>query len=276
MSGDELIRWQSPNPENGGKSAPRRIDGRAPSALERMTIRAMSGWLEPHPCIGARLLGTNQTFYACTPGEMQHIDSSLKFLQCLDRYFSETDQSDPIVKSLLVFFPDTIESEQAFFDKFWAFVQNTHDLDFLTHEWDQTVASDTSDPNFELSFRGRAVFPTTFHPHSPRSARRFMYPGWAHNLSSQFGALRTAGSFEDWQRKIRRADAAADPSGVANPLLADSGTASAAAQLAQLEADSYPFIKREPSDREQVKDALLARAHAEGAKDVVDYLNELP
>jgi FPC/CPF motif-containing protein YcgG len=240
-----------------------------------MIVRPLAEWLGTHPCIGARILGHSKTFYTCIPGELTTISSALKFLECLDGYFSLTDQNDPIEKSLLVLFHDPIASPHDFFTKFWSFAQVAHDIDSLTHQWDPTVSSDTSDNNFELSFRGRGVFPTTFHPFHERTARRFMYPGWAHNQSSQFRSLRETNQFETWQKKIRQADASTDPSGTHNPLLADTGTVSAATQITQYQTSEYPFVSRNPSDREQVLIGLKARAIHENAKHVSEYLEAL-
>ncbi len=240
-----------------------------------MVLRPLAGWLGAHPCIGARKIGLSRTFYSCIPGELTKISSALVFLKTLDEYFTASDPGDPIEKSLLVLFHDPITTPEDFFNKFWSFAQTAHDLDSLTHEWDSTVSNKISDDTFELSFRGRAVFPTTFHPCHNRTARRFMYPGWAHNLSSQFQALRDSNQFEKWKRSIRQADASTDPSGIHNPFLADTGTISAATQITQFEASDYPFISRMPADREQILASLKARAIRESASEVIEYVSSL-
>jgi FPC/CPF motif-containing protein YcgG len=240
-----------------------------------MVLRPLAGWLGAHPCIGARKLGLSKTFYSCMPGELTKISSALIFLQCLDEYFAMTDDGDPIEKSLIVFFHDPIATSKDFFEKFWLFAQVAHDLDCLTHQWDPTVSSDISDNGFELSFRGRAVFPTTFHPCHERTSRRFMYPGWAHNQSAQFQVLRDTNQFEKWQRSIRQADASTDPSGKHNPLLADTGVVSAAVQITQYQSSEVPFVSRRATDREQVIINLKARAIHEHSEEVLEYLTNL-
>lgn len=275
MSGENLIVWQSKTVGGVLKYTPRKIDGKAPSSLENVILKPLAAWLESHPCIGARQLGSEKTFYSCLPGDMSEISASLNLLHCLDRYFDETDGSDPVFKSLLCVFREPISTQEEFFQKFWAFAQMTHDLDFLTHGWQEGVGQHVNDENFELCFRGRAVFPATFHPAHPRPARRFGYPGWAHNQSSQFDILRETGQFEDWQRKIRKADSRLEPSGTHNPLLSEKGEQSAAAQMAQLKADAYPFLVRRTEDRRELIANLRARAHAQMAQDVLDYIEQV-
>lgn len=275
MSDVKLIKWQLPLSGDTTKATPRRLGGKAPTRLEQMILRPLAGWLGAHPCIGARKLGLSRTFYSCIPGDLTKVSSAFAFLRCLDEYFEETDKGDPIEKSLLVLFHDPISTPEDFFNKFWSFAQLAHDLDSLAYSWDGSVSSNIDDDTFELSFRGRAVFPTTFHPCHNRVARRFMYPGWAHNLSAQFQALRDADQFEKWKTSIRTADASSDPSGEPNPLLADTGTASAATQITQHESEVYPFVVRNGNDREQVISGLRSRAIAEKSKDVLEYLDGL-
>lgn len=274
MSSTQLIKWQI-GTGDPAKANARRTDGKAPSRLEQMVLRPLAEWLGAHPCIGARKIGHTRTFYSCIPGELTTISSALIFLQCLDEYFALTDSGDPIEKSLLVLFHDPIASPHEFFKKFWSFAQTAHDIDSLTHQWDPLVSSDIADDSFELSFRARAVFPTTFHPCHERTARRLMYPGWAHNQSSQFRALREIEQFEKWQKSIRQADASTDPSGTHNPLLADTGTVSAATQITQYQASEYPFVARIAEDREQLIIGLKARAIQENATEVLEYLEGL-
>jgi FPC/CPF motif-containing protein YcgG len=207
---------------------------------------------------------------------MRTVETALKLLEDIEQYYSLSDTADSVLKSFLCIFTEKIRSPEHFSDLFWAFMQTVHDIDSLTHAYDPSVSSDPSLPNFELSFRGRAAFPTSLHSASPRLARQYAHPGWALNQSAQFNSLRTQGLFEDWQRKIRNVDSKFDPSGLPNPLLVDHGAGPAGAQLGGVRMDRYPFVARRIDDRPMVVSGLIARAIAEEAPiAVIDHLRTL-
>jgi FPC/CPF motif-containing protein YcgG len=258
-----VIGWQGPSPT--GRFSPRRSDGKSLLRIEKVVGDCLAAFLSTHSCIGARELGASHGFFFSVYPDMTSVESAALMIQDLDTYFQQTDVGEQIVKSLICVFTEPCFSEKEFADKFWAFAQVLHDVDSLTHDWDQSVSSDTENPAFELSLRGRAIFPATLHNNHSRPMRRFMYPAWAMNQSSQFEALRRTGDFDDWQRKIRKADSRIDPSGAPNPLLADHGTASAAAQLGQMALVSYPLQCRSARDRSQTATRLLRTAILEGA-----------
>jgi FPC/CPF motif-containing protein YcgG len=233
--------------------------------------------MSSHPCIGARSLAADKRmFYYAVYPDMRTVESAVLLLDDIEQYYELTDGGDPILKSLLCIFTEDVENSQHFASLFWAFLQTVHDVDSLTHEYDPTVSSDPSAPTFELSFRGRAAFPTTLNPAGRRDARKYAYPGWALNQSAQFNELRAQGAFEDWQRKIRALDAKFDRSEVSNPLLVDHGQGSPGAQLGGVRMDNYPFVARTVEDRPQVANALVAKAVSEGASpDIIERLSAL-
>lgn len=266
-----LLRWKGPSP--AGKFSPERVDSAQLLQIERFMGTFLRGFMNGHPCIGARTLAANYEFYYAVYPDMRTVDTARKLLEDIDQYYRLSDDLDEIVKSMLCVFTEEVRSPEHFANMFWDFMQVTHDLDSLTHQYDQSVSSNPAESSFELSFRGRAAFPTTLHGNSPRSARKFAYAGWALNQSSQFNALRKAGKFEDWKRKIRTADKGFDPSGQSNPLLVDHGEASPVAQLGGAELPSYNFKARSTEDRAVVANNLLARAISESAgDDTLEYL----
>lgn len=259
-----LITWQGPSAS--GRYSAKRLDRSALISIERFIGSCLSGFMDSHPCIGARLLGSDKSFYYSVYKDMYSIESACYLLDDIKAYYAKSDNIN-IVKTMLCIFTDPINSKEDFSTRFWKFMQLVVDIDSLQHPYDSTISSDPADQNFELSFCGRAAFPTTIHPAHDRTARRFAYPGWALNQSSQFGALRADGSFEDWQRKIRAADAAIDPSGQPNPLLVDHGDGSAASQLGQVVLPEYPFQYGGRDNVNQTRERLIQKAIIENASE---------
>jgi FPC/CPF motif-containing protein YcgG len=245
------------------RAKPAKLRGGRILQIEKFVGSTLEGFLSSHPCIGARHLASDSSFFYAVYGKMVSMETSFQFLLDIDQYFTLTDDGDKVRKSMLCIFLDPISSQQDFSSKFWQFAQTTHDLDSLTHQYAADVSSDPDHIDFEISFRSRAIFPTTLHPAHERAARRYQYPGWALNQTSQFNELRSQGQFEVWQRKIRAADSSLDESGVPNPLLADTGTGSAANQIAALEEGRYPFSLSTQANRKFTLSKLKDKAKDE-------------
>lgn len=243
------------------------------TSFERHVGGLIHAFTSGHPCIGARQLGPKGRLYFALYPSMSGVASAMAFLRDLDDYFKVTDSGDPIFKSFVAIFWEPIPSASDFAAKFWEFAQLLNRIDALTSEYDPSISADPTDPTFELSLKGRAIFPATLHPAHPRPARCFTYPAWAMNQSAQFGRLREDGIFETWQKKIRAADIALDPSGMPNPLLADHGDASAAAQLGQMPLKNYPFQAYQNISRQENLNSLLAQARSEGCDSAI--INDL-
>jgi len=264
----------------------------APTALENWVGQGLLGFMRRHVCIGAKALAglSDDADRAVDPEnppapsglhfsvypDMGSVASAVMVLTDLEDYYAHSDRLDPVKKTLALVFPSELVASQAeFAPRYWRFAQILSDLSCLTHPWDSAASPDPAAPTFELSLAGRAVFTTTLHPASPRIARRFMYPTWVMNQTRQFDALRAAGQFSRWQDQIRAADAAVDPSGVANPVLTDHGQASAAGQLAGSSVEGLTFsAPAGASDAHARGLAALEQAHREGApRSVLDTIS---
>jgi len=119
-------------------------------------------------------------------------------------------------------------NELAFERDLWKTLQVLHDLDAPHHRWDPTVSDDPGDPRFSFSFAGTAFFVIGLHAASSRAARRFAWPTLIFNSHRQFETLRQSGEYTRFQRVIRAGEEQLQ--GAANPMLADFGTRSEAAQ----------------------------------------------
>ena len=85
------------------------------------------------------------------------------------------------------------------------------------------------------------------HPNASRPARRFRYPTLVFNSHEQFERLRQDGRFEKMKQIIRARDEAL--AGSVNPMLADFGSGSEAAQYSGREVGpdwKCPFTPQEP------------------------------
>lgn len=258
------------------------LDGGRASPFEVWTGQKLLGFMQGHPCIGARSLagkaedtrdaaGSGRAPYEgllfSSYADMSSVASAIAFIDDLENYYRVSDSIDAVLKTFVAVFPRVdISGQTEFAEHYWAFAQLLCDVSSLTHGWDANASSDPLDDSFELSLAGRAVFTTTLNPHSNRIARRFHYPAWVMNQTRQFDALREAGDFDRWKASIRAKDAAIDPSGQPNPILDDHGAASSAPQLAGSALDPCPLVV--PKSMQEVRAAgerLLRRSQQEGA-----------
>ena len=67
---------------------------------------------------------------------------------------------------------------------------------WLSQRPDPSVSSNPAEPDFSLSFGGRAFFVVGLHPNASRPARRFPRPSLVFNLHKQFEWLRNSGVYE--------------------------------------------------------------------------------
>lgn len=260
------------------KGNPRPIDKRKPRPLERLLAKTIKGFSEGHPCIGAKRAMANQKTYMSVIPDMTTVESAITLLADFATYCSLTDHGDDVVKTLIVVATGThVVSQEDYANKHWEFAQLLHDLDGLLCHYDDTVSMDPVSDSFEFSLNSRAVFTTTLNPHSPRVSRRFPYPAWVMNQTSQFNALREAGEFSKWQDKIRKVDAELDPSGTHNLILSDSGYASAFDQLAGSKPSNVGFEPRYTSqERRWALEDVKSRAIMEYAPgEVMDWLDNV-
>ncbi len=142
--------------------------------------------------------------------------------------------------------------EAAFEETLWRTLQQLHDLDAPHHRWDPAVGSDPGDPRFAFSFAGVAFFVVGLHAASSRVARRFAWPTLVFNPHRQFQALKDSGRYRRLQRAIRRAEEQLQ--GDTNPMLADYGSRSEAAQYSGRRVDGNWSCPFHPHDRDSTPD----------------------
>jgi uncharacterized protein len=140
--------------------------------------------------------------------------------------------------------------ESAFERLLWETLQQLHDLDAPHHAWDPTVSADPASADFSFSFGGTAFFVIGLHAASSRAARRFAWPTLVFNPHRQFEELRQAGRYRRFQEVIRHAEAGLQ--GDINPMLAEHGTRSEAAQYSGRRVEDgwrCPFHSRSAHDK---------------------------
>lgn len=253
------------------------VSGGRVSLLEKNIGESFGHFCKGHVCIGAKRALAEHRVYFGLYDQMEGVSTALSVLKDLDQYFALTDHDpDPfrqeVLKTCALIFTGFVGDQDSFAARFWSFAQLLHDVDQLSHPWDSEVDSDPSSPHFEFCLRSRAIFTTTLNPANPRFARKFGYPAWVMNQTSQFNALRAMPSgqhteFDSWQRKIRAADTSLDPSGTHNLILTNHGQASAATQLAGSTFPGLDFKVRESAERSTIREALAEQAKREGAGD---------
>jgi FPC/CPF motif-containing protein YcgG len=134
--------------------------------------------------------------------------------------------------------------EAAFEVQMWARLQALADRDAARGApVDPEISEHPASPWFALSLGGHGYFIVGLHPAASRPARRFASPVLVFNLQAQFAALRRDGLYDKMRAAIMARDTAL--AGAPNPMLADFGDASAAAQFSgrPVDADWFcPFL----------------------------------
>jgi Uncharacterized conserved protein len=147
--------------------------------------------------------------------------------------------------SLAVLFGGPAPRDEATFEaQMWARLQALADRDAARGApVDPEVSEHPASPWFALSLGGHGYFIVGLHPAASRPARRFDQPALVFNLQAQFAALRRDGLYDKMRSAIMARDTAL--AGTPNPMLADFGDASAAAQFSGREVDGdwfCPFL----------------------------------
>jgi FPC/CPF motif-containing protein YcgG len=128
-------------------------------------------------------------------------------------------------------------TESEFEAALWNRLQNLHNFDAVRgEEWDPAVNADPESAHFSMSIGGYAFFVVGLHPNASRPARRFAYPSLVFNLHVQFELMRQDGRYDRVQSAIRERDTAL--SGSVNPMLANFGDGSEAAQYSGRQVDA--------------------------------------
>jgi FPC/CPF motif-containing protein YcgG len=179
-----------------------------------------------YPCLGARSVlrqGRAETHGYVDLGSS---DSAREMLVDLVRFGQSMDLTGGFASFVAVFLHDPHGDEELFEILLWRQLQAIRDLDRTAR--DPAVSDDPAHSNFGFSVAGTAYFVIGLHPAASRPARKSPLPMLVFNPHEQFDGLRAAGHFDRMRDTIRRRDA--DANGSVNPMVADHGECSEAAQ----------------------------------------------
>jgi uncharacterized protein len=205
--------------------------GERPSALTAFVhdeLRALV--LNDHfTCFGGKAALRQGAYRFGLYGEMASAPAARGLAHDLFTFTRETPAMNSSFTTFLASFTGPNPPDEPTFEQtLWRTLQLLHDLDAPHHRWDPAVSSDPADPHFSFSFGGVAFFVVGLHAASSRAARRFAWPTLVFNPHEQFDRLKDSGRFPRLQQVIRQAEQQLQ--GDTNPMLADYGTRSEAAQ----------------------------------------------
>jgi uncharacterized protein len=190
-------------------------------------IRAFNRFVrhQDFPCVGAKsALATGGMKILVAGGLHESRDDAgvLAFLR------STAGTSTGLV-SKVALFPETPALSEAGFEQvMWQRLQALHDQDCQEFLWDPRVSSDPSSPDFSMSVGGIGYYVVGLHPAASRAARRAPMAMLAFNPHHQFEQLRADGKYSRVQKIVQARDIILQ--GNINPMLAEHGTVSEAAQ----------------------------------------------
>lgn len=189
------------------------------------TFRVVAG-APDYPCVGARSVLRRGRAEVHGYAELGAPSSARALLGHLTRFGDSVDLAEGFASFVAVFLHDPHADEASFEALLWRQLQDVHDIDPAAA--DPAVSADPTSPDFGFSVAGTAYFVLGLHPAASRAARRSPLPMVVFNLHRQFDQLRAAGRYERMRDTIRRRDA--DVNGSVNPMVADHGESSEAAQ----------------------------------------------
>lgn len=201
------------------------------------------------PCLGARA-AFNSGSYALAVYDELTSDSSTADL-CRDLFEftqSEIRRASEYATFVAVFHRPENTDESQFEMAMWQQLQKLNHADAAHYDWDPSVRSDPTDPQFSFSFSGQALYVIGMHPNSSREARRFKWPAMVFNPHEQFEQLRADGKWKRMQETIRERDV--ELQGTVNPMLSDFGEKTEARQYSgrAVEEDwRAPFVPAQTS-----------------------------
>ncbi|MCL9999760.1 MAG: YqcI/YcgG family protein [Erythrobacter sp.] len=215
-----------------------------PEELEE-SLRALIARTD-FPCVGAKAALAQSGLRIETAGDITSPADDRRIQRALARWsrVPATDEAD--FRSLTVIFhgPRDLDEkgfERALWDRLSGISEADAERGFAT---DPGFSSNPGDPDFALSFGGRAYFAVGLHPKASRRARRLPFPAIVFNLHNQFAKLRAEDRYERMREVILARDEAFD--GEPNPMLARHGEVSEARQYSGREVEedwSCPFFR---------------------------------
>lgn len=175
---------------------------------------------QKHPCVMANTVFALNKFHLKIYDSLASKDNIPSILKDIETYLDQYDFDSNDFESLLFCFKDDhFQTEEAFEQQLWRFLQRLHNADDKT--WDPRVSADPNSPHFSFSLKERAFYIVGLHPESSRMARRAPYCTVVFNLHWQFEKLREMGTYQTVKKRIRRRDKKLQ--GTINPVLRDFG-----------------------------------------------------
>jgi FPC/CPF motif-containing protein YcgG len=261
---DAQRRLASANPFAAGGSNYCRRDGtRLVRVLDgvpatRMTafvhdnVRALT--LNPQfTCIGAKSAMRQGSYRFGLYPELGADDSVAALAHDLYCFVGEVPSIEGDFTTLIASFGSPAIADEYMFEQLlWSTLQKLHDLDAAHHGWANDVSADPANHRFSFSFAETAFFIVGLHAASSRATRRLAWPTLVFNLHGQFEALKRTGHYDRFRFVIREAERRLQ--GHTNPMLADFGERSEAAQYSGREVEAAwrcPFASREARDKQR-------------------------
>jgi FPC/CPF motif-containing protein YcgG len=161
-------------------------------------------------------------------GDLRDRQADREILSALRASPDGSEQATELTSTVILFPLTPPLSEIAFERHLWARLQALHEADRGEFDWDPEVSSDPSSADFAISIGGSGYFVVGLHPGSSRLARRAPMAAAAFNPHAQFRRLKMDGRYDRLRQAVRDRDIALQ--GKANPMLADHGEMSEAAQ----------------------------------------------
>jgi hypothetical protein len=182
-----------------------------------------------YPCVGARAAFNSGSYALSVYDELGGAAATSDLAQDLFEFTrSEIREASEYATFVAVFRQPEALDEVAFEERLWQQLRELNRVDAAHFEWDPSVRSDPTDPQFSFSFAGQALYVIGMHPGSSREARRFRWPTMIFNPHEQFERLRADGKWKRMQETIRERDTQLQ--GSINPMLSDFGTETEARQ----------------------------------------------
>ena len=201
------------------------------------------------PCVGARAAFNSESYVLAVYDELGAAATTAELAQDLFEFTrSEIREASEYATFVAVFRQPESCSEVGFEERLWQQLGKLNRLDAAKFEWDPSVRSDPTDPQFSFSFGGQALYVIGMHPNSSRLARQFRWPTMVFNPHEQFERLRADGKWKRMQETIRERDMQLQ--GNINPMLSDFGTATEARQYSGRAVDENwraPFKAAKPA-----------------------------
>lgn len=180
-------------------------------------------------CTGAKSAFSRGTYRFAVYPDLGTEEATLQLHRDLVAYSSERRSMPGSFRSFIaVFGGPYVPDEESFEQALWSQLQQLHEIDVLTYDWDSTTSSDPDSADYSYSVAGTSFFVVGMHPASSRLGRKFICPTLVFNAHDQFEELREQGTFDRLSSSIRARDLALH--GNVNPNLAIHGSASEARQ----------------------------------------------